>query len=351
MQLAPAYVPQSGVAQTSPATAYTDHFGTGAHDLRQPRTSPPPHHHVISSPPTSVFNRLSGPYQPMPRSRTITSENRARALMSSPELGGVGIFAGGPATLDSLPSRSRASLGPSASAPFLGASAGDGRVTSEAERALQEARAEFKASGGMMWESTLVHHRSPVSSLRGGPRNRSPSREDAEDDSRGEDDEGHTSAEDAERPRPATLAFPSSATTSPRARPRNVASIVAAEAADGDGTFKTPPRAIRSPNKAPTAGSALADLKPGTSSKALQAALTSPSRLSTPAQRGWGSHAATSSHFGEYSDDIEAELARYGSSELASSVAASGGSTYGPRMYYPSPSAGGHTYRVPMTPW
>ncbi|BGO99148.1 Forkhead transcription factor HCM1 [Rhodotorula toruloides] len=126
---------------------------------------------VTMSPPTSVYHRLAGPYQPLSYGNSVAQNHRALALLASPEA--PGIIAGrtgerAAATLLSVATSSSPTAGPS-SAPFLpaphifpgGISRKRQRTDSEkGDRSLQ----------GMLSPTALVHTQSPISSVRGGPR-------------------------------------------------------------------------------------------------------------------------------------------------------------------------------------
>ncbi|GAA6040397.1 hypothetical protein JCM8097_007595 [Rhodosporidiobolus ruineniae] len=154
------------------------------------------------SPPTSVYHRLAGPYQPLSYGSSSASlgplgtpsrSTRALALLASPEAGG--IIAGHPGDRPALLSVSRSSEGrlegrrlgsPAAtgeeedgrpsSAPFLpapqifpGTGAG-AAVGAGVKRKRTDSDKEDRALQSMLSPGALVHTQSPISSVRGGPR-------------------------------------------------------------------------------------------------------------------------------------------------------------------------------------
>lgn len=82
--LAPAYVQRESTVQTSPVFSQSrrPEYLTRRHALTSPATA---------SPPTSVYHRLNGPYQPMsyPYQQPSAQSHRALALLASPEAGGI----------------------------------------------------------------------------------------------------------------------------------------------------------------------------------------------------------------------------------------------------------------------
>ncbi|GAA6010172.1 hypothetical protein JCM11491_005375 [Sporobolomyces phaffii] len=119
------------------------------------------------SPPTSVYHRLAGPYQPMYGASSLQNR-RALALLASPEAAGImpasHPFDRGNSLLTSAsqgsPRASAVSFLPSPQI-FPG---------SAAKRTRTESDKEDRTYAGLLSPSTLVHTQSPVSSVRGGPR-------------------------------------------------------------------------------------------------------------------------------------------------------------------------------------
>ncbi|GAA6002750.1 hypothetical protein JCM10207_007657 [Rhodosporidiobolus poonsookiae] len=138
--------------------------------------SPPPSRYVVPashlhepllsatmSPPTSVYHRLAGPYQPLSYGGPSAHvSHRALALLASPEAGG--IMPGRPdAALLSIPASPSPRRGPT-SGDFLpsahifpGAGPAGRRQRTDSEK-------------GMLSPTALMHTQSPISSVRGGPR-------------------------------------------------------------------------------------------------------------------------------------------------------------------------------------
>ncbi|GAA5888917.1 hypothetical protein JCM6882_002904 [Rhodosporidiobolus microsporus] len=192
-------------ASSSTATSAPQSRSQSQSQLHEPLLS------ATMSPPTSVYHRLAGPYQPLSYStssgshggsgtgstfgggfgghdRTPSSTHRALALLASPEAGG--IMPGRPgeraAALLGLPTSSAAAGGaggrrdsrssPPDSTPFLPApqifpSSSSGHPGSQAlRRTRTESDKEDRAFGSMLSPGALVHTQSPISSVRGGPR-------------------------------------------------------------------------------------------------------------------------------------------------------------------------------------
>ncbi|GAA5843910.1 hypothetical protein JCM11251_002245 [Rhodosporidiobolus azoricus] len=146
------------------------------------------------SPPTSVYYRLAGPYQPLSYStnnnassdrrgscsggsgfgghdRTPSASHRALALLASPEAGG--IMPGRPgeraAALFGVGKGGRSS--PPDSTPFLPFHpAPSGAAGGTALRRTRTESDKDGAFGNMLSPGALVHTQSPISSVRGGPR-------------------------------------------------------------------------------------------------------------------------------------------------------------------------------------
>ncbi|GAA5858749.1 hypothetical protein JCM8547_004970 [Rhodosporidiobolus lusitaniae] len=138
------------------------------------------------SPPTSVYHRLAGPYQPLsydatPRQlphlhRSPGHSHRALALLASPEAGG--IMAGHPSdrpALLAIPASSSSSSdggeGGKAGGPFLPAPQIFPAIGGGAKRRRTESlEKEERALQSMLSPTALVYTQSPISSIRGGPR-------------------------------------------------------------------------------------------------------------------------------------------------------------------------------------
>ncbi|KPV78075.1 uncharacterized protein RHOBADRAFT_50588 [Rhodotorula graminis WP1] len=123
-----------------------------------PPASPPPSHLTVQrlhepllsatmSPPTSVYHRLAGPYQPLSYGSSLAQNHRALALLASPEAAGIMTSRGGSPRL----------VVPSSSTPFLPPLGGRKRQRTESDNR-------------MLSPTALVHTQSPISSIRGGPR-------------------------------------------------------------------------------------------------------------------------------------------------------------------------------------
>ncbi|GAA5877190.1 hypothetical protein JCM16303_006195 [Sporobolomyces ruberrimus] len=129
--------------------------------LREPLVS------ATMSPPTSVYHRLAGPYQPMYGASSLQNR-RALALLASPEAAGImpaaHPFDRGHSLLTAASQGSPRSAGvaflPSPQI-FPG---------SAAKRSRTESDKEDRGFAGLLSPSTLVHTQSPISSVRGGPR-------------------------------------------------------------------------------------------------------------------------------------------------------------------------------------
>ncbi|GAA5912609.1 hypothetical protein JCM8208_004789 [Rhodotorula glutinis] len=123
-----------------------------------PPASPPPSHLTVQrlhepllsatmSPPTSVYHRLAGPYQPLSYGSSLAQNHRALALLASPEAAGIMTSRGGSPRL----------VVSSSSTPFLPPLGGRKRQRTESDNR-------------MLSPTALVHTQSPISSVRGGPR-------------------------------------------------------------------------------------------------------------------------------------------------------------------------------------
>ncbi|GAA6059351.1 hypothetical protein JCM10212_003249 [Sporobolomyces blumeae] len=129
--------------------------------LREPLLS------ATMSPPTSVYHRLAGPYQPLYGASSVQNR-RALALLASPEAAGImpaaHPFDRGASLLTAAsqgsPRSPAVSFLPS---PHIFAGSGTKRSRTESDK-------EDRGFASLLSPSTLVHTQSPVSSVRGGPR-------------------------------------------------------------------------------------------------------------------------------------------------------------------------------------
>ena len=134
--------------------------------LEPPPASPPrqrliPHEPLLSttmSPPTSVYQRLAGPYQPLAYSSNSLHSHRALALLSSPEAA-TGIMPG-----RGSPSRPRLlTTGGATGSPPSPATAA-ATFTTGAGPARKRQRTDSQREYGMLSPTALVHLSSPVRS-------------------------------------------------------------------------------------------------------------------------------------------------------------------------------------------
>lgn len=131
--------------------------------LDPPPASPPrqcliPHEPLLSttmSPPTSVYQRLAGPYQPLAYGSTALHSHRALALLSSPEAGGIMPGRGSPSR-----SRLLAAAAPTGSPPSPATAAAT--FTTGAGPARKRQRTDSQRDFGMLSPTALVHLSSPV---------------------------------------------------------------------------------------------------------------------------------------------------------------------------------------------
>ncbi|GAA5981264.1 hypothetical protein JCM10908_004044 [Rhodotorula pacifica] len=136
-----------------------------------PPASPPqhrliPHEPLLSttmSPPTSVYQRLAGPYQPLAYGSTSLHSHRALALLSSPEAAGIMPGRGSPNRPRLLPTGTVTGSPPS---PATAAAT----FTTAGGPARKRTRTDSQREYGMLSPTALVHLSSPVSSVRGGAR-------------------------------------------------------------------------------------------------------------------------------------------------------------------------------------
>ncbi|GAA5871872.1 hypothetical protein JCM3774_000712 [Rhodotorula dairenensis] len=125
-----------------------------------------PHEPLLSttmSPPTSVYQRLAGPYQPLAYGSTALHSHRALALLSSPEAGGIMPGRGSPSR-----TRLLTTAAPTGSPPSPATAAAT--FTMGAGPARKRQRTDSQREFGMLSPTALVHFSSPVSSIRGGAR-------------------------------------------------------------------------------------------------------------------------------------------------------------------------------------
>ncbi|GAA5957532.1 hypothetical protein JCM3765_001172 [Sporobolomyces pararoseus] len=134
---------------------------TSLAQLREPLVS------VTMSPPTSVYHRLAGPYQPMYGASSLQNR-RALALLASPEAAGImpaaHPFDRGHSLLTS------ASQGSPRAPPVSFLPSPQIFPGSASKRTRTESDKEDRGYAGLLSPSTLVHTQSPISSVRGGPR-------------------------------------------------------------------------------------------------------------------------------------------------------------------------------------
>ncbi|GAA5923087.1 uncharacterized protein JCM15063_003526 [Sporobolomyces koalae] len=129
--------------------------------LREPLLS------ATMSPPTSVYHRLAGPYQPMYGASSLQNR-RALALLASPEAAGimpaVHPFDRGQSLLTAASQGSpRAPAVAFLPSPQIFPGGPSRRLRTESEK-------DERGYAGLLSPSTLVHTQSPISSVRGGPR-------------------------------------------------------------------------------------------------------------------------------------------------------------------------------------
>ncbi|KAI5481260.1 hypothetical protein MNV49_004880 [Pseudohyphozyma bogoriensis] len=214
--LAPPYVPRPAPSAPAPRR--------NAPPLRRSTTNPA----VAASPPTSVYHRLAGPYQPISASQSDTNHHRALALLASPEAGGImpvhpsvyerpvvmtmGMHAGSPTRGGFLP------------APQIFPGGSSRRNVRDDNGEKEDGR---RAS--MISPTSYVHTQSPVSSIRGGPRAPMSPVQTASD-------HAASSTSDPEKKRVMGA--------------RHLPAVAAL--ADASETFRTPPR-LRSPSSRSTA--------------------------------------------------------------------------------------------------
>lgn len=147
--LAPAYVHRPA-PRTSPGASQSQH--QGHRTRRQALTSPV---HSAASPPTSVYNRLAGPYQPILFNQPSAQSHRALALLASPEA--AGIMPVHPSIYDrSLPQVP--SHNPTQHSHFLPAP----HIFPGMSRHRQRTISDEKDGQSMMSPTALTHTQSPV---------------------------------------------------------------------------------------------------------------------------------------------------------------------------------------------
>ncbi|GAA5997203.1 uncharacterized protein JCM10292_000096 [Rhodotorula paludigena] len=158
----PQLAPPVNLARTASTPMLPSHAAPGK--LAPPPASPPPartlsrfHEPLLSttmSPPTSVYHRLAGPYQPLSYGGAASQNHRALALLASPEASGIMGNRGSP--------RSGATL--------LAVSAGSPTQAGASTTFLPRRRQRTESDKVMLSPTALVHTQSPISSVRGGPR-------------------------------------------------------------------------------------------------------------------------------------------------------------------------------------
>lgn len=157
----PTLAPPALLSRTTSAPMVASRSAPSA--LEPPPASPPQrrlisHEPLLSttmSPPTSVYQRLAGPYQPLAYGATSLQSHRALALLSSPEAGGIMPGRTSPRRPRLLTNGATTASPPSPATTFVTASgAGRKRQRTDSER-------DF----GMLSPTALVHISSPVSWL------------------------------------------------------------------------------------------------------------------------------------------------------------------------------------------
>ncbi|GAA5932267.1 hypothetical protein JCM1841_005178 [Sporobolomyces salmonicolor] len=283
-------LPSRTAAPVSPPPSRT----TGSH-LREPILS------TTMSPPTSVYHRLAGPYQPLSYGNSSVQNHRALALLASPEAAGI-MPAVHPFDRSASLLTAAAQGSPrSSSTPFLPAP--HIFPGSNSKRQRTESDKEDRTLSSLLSPSTLVHTQSPISSIRGGPR------------------------------APMSPVQPSSDKLEPQPDPKKRATgtrllpAVNALVDAAHDPFRSPPRAHR---RSPSARS-LTSLGP------LQAALQTPGGKGRPlgfspslAGGNW------SSWNDPYGGGVEAELEHFGRNDSVHGSGVSGTA----RLCWPSPGVG-----------
>lgn len=150
--LAPAYVHRPA-PRTSPGASQSQYQGhrTRRHALTSPARAP-------ASPPTSVYNRLAGPYQPILFSQPSAQSHRALALLASPEA--AGIMPVHPSICD-RPLPQVPSHNPNPHSQFLPAP----HIFPGLSRHRQRTSSDEKEGQSMMSPTALTHTQSPVRSF------------------------------------------------------------------------------------------------------------------------------------------------------------------------------------------
>lgn len=158
----PSLAPPAQLSRTTSAPMIASRSAPSA--LEPPPASPPqfrlssqePLLATTMSPPTSVYQRLAGPYQPLAYGSTSLQSHRALALLSSPEAGG--IMPG-----RTSPSRARAlTAGLTVGSPPSPASAA-ATFAAAPEPSRKRQRTGSEREFGMLSPTALVHISSPVS--------------------------------------------------------------------------------------------------------------------------------------------------------------------------------------------
>ncbi|GAA6054766.1 hypothetical protein JCM3770_000933 [Rhodotorula araucariae] len=156
----PLLAPPVSLGRTFSAPMLATQSAPGAANAPPPASPPPSHYNVTRlhepllsatmSPPTSVYHRLAGPYQPLSYGSTLAQNHRALALLASPEASGIMASRGSPRML--------VQRGDATSTAFL--------PTTQQGRKRQRTESDSR----MLSPTALVHTQSPISSVRGGPR-------------------------------------------------------------------------------------------------------------------------------------------------------------------------------------
>ncbi|SCV68692.1 BQ2448_813 [Microbotryum intermedium] len=288
------------------------------------RASPPPlqqHRRqslvatLAASPPTSVYHRLAGPYQPISYSQS-TTDHRALALLASPEAAGIMPSNSGrdrmrPSghALSSLLADPEQDVAPVLSGPHVFS---NHAATVRARSRSNSSDKEECEPASILSPAAIVHTQSPVSSIRGGGVVRAPMSpvQTSEDK--------FSSFADPEKKRLPGM--------------RHIPAVAALADGAASHAFRSPPpysaRHVRSPS-----GRA-----PSSAGRAFQSALLS-TPLGVRSRASWGMSPGVGSGAGAgwgFDDSLEAELERFGGAP--DNLQTSGESSILPRLYWPSPS-------------
>ncbi|SCZ90773.1 BZ3500_MvSof-1268-A1-R1_Chr1-3g02236 [Microbotryum saponariae] len=270
---------------------------------------------LTASPPTSVYHRLAGPYQPISYTQSMT-DHRALALLASPEATGImpshstrdRVRPSGHA-LSSLLANPEQDVAPFLSGPHVFSSHA---ATVRARSRSNSSDKEEREPAAIMSPAAIVHTHSPVSSIRGGGVVRAPT-----SPVQTSEDKFAFSADPEKKRLPGM---------------RHIPAVAALADGAASHAFRSPPpysaRHVRSP-------SGRAHSSAG---GAFQSALLS-TPLGVRSRASWGMSPGTGGGAGAgwgFDDSLEAELERFGG--VADNVQTSGGSSIMPRLYWPSPS-------------